>query len=106
MKKRLRKKLHLGEYQVLGFQLSAVYPARSDEELDVLTGQLLDFLEEHEMSCSGTVGEVELDLFVVTGTVAVDGEAKRRELQEFVRALPGLEQVETGELIDAFYGPC
>ncbi len=106
MKRRARKKLHLKEFQMLGFQFSATYAERPGEELDALATKILEWLDEMDMSCSGTIGDVELDLFVIAGIVGSGVEEKRQAFIDFARTLPGLEKAAGENLIDAFYGPC
>ncbi len=102
MKKRLRKKKCVGEFQEMGFQLDATYPEHSEAELDALMDQFLLKIEELGMYCGGGFCKDRLDLFVCTGRIGT-GEAERREaLVAYLNGIDGIK-AEAGELVDANY---
>ena len=105
MKKRLRKKLHRGEFQEFGFSLRADYEAFADygEPLNDFVDALIDAVEKFGGEVGGGFDLAECDLFVTAGFK--EGAAERRAgMIEAIKALSGVKKVEAGELVDAWYG--
>ena len=67
MKKRLRKKLHRGEFQELGFFLKVKYAEMPDEEFDRFIDSVIDKIGSLGLECGGRFDVNELELFVTTG---------------------------------------
>ena len=104
MKKRLRKKLKLAEFQELGFFATGSFNAIEDTELDMFFERLIEFVESHDMQCGGGYNSDEFEVFVNTGLAGDDNEAGR---QAFIGFLEGakteLKEFTTTELLDAYY---
>ena len=103
MKKRQRKKLFLGEFKELGFDLKADVNLPSEEALDAFWDKFITQIEELNLHCSGAFGENTLDLFVLAGKPG-SGEVERRDqFIAWLQAQPEVSNVCAGELVDAFY---
>jgi len=51
--RRLRKKLYLDEFAILGFELSCTLDVKTSDEFDATLNQLVDFIESRDLSMSG-----------------------------------------------------
>jgi uncharacterized protein YggL (DUF469 family) len=106
MKKRLRKKLFLGEFKELGFDLKAEVKLPSEAELDAFWQKFVAKIEELELHCSGAFGEATLDLFVLVGKPGTEEVERRGKFLAWLQEQPEVSNVVAGELIDAFYDDC
>ena len=105
MKKRQRKKLRLGEFQELGFEIR--YQTAGDlpkEERDALLFDLLDNALEKNGLLAGGIGENPIDLFVVAddnrGSVT---EEQRLAVQQWLAGDSRIAEFQITPLIDAWY---
>lgn len=107
MKKRLRKKLRVGEFQELGFKISVKLPESiSEEEFDQ---QIEDFtvniVGKHEMLCSGLEADKELTLYLENAqpysSITID---QRRVVEEWMSNSTFFKNYTVSELIDVNYG--
>lgn len=104
MKKRLRKKTHRGEFKELGFVMTAEYEEKPDmDALCEFADLLMDKFEELGMDVSGYFDFDDFDVLLNTGRPGTDEEARRNQAIEFVKAQPGIRNVEAGELVDAWH---
>lgn len=103
MKKRLRKKLHRGEFQELGFFLKVKYAEMPDEEFDRFIDGVIDKIGSLGLECGGRFDVTELELFVTTGLVNTDEASKRQAVLDFMNSLPGVTSVEGSDFTDAWY---
>ncbi len=62
MNRRLRKKLHRGEFNQLGFGIRCVFDPPLRE--DTLWDTLIPFVESHDLAVGGGMGATSLDLHV------------------------------------------
>ncbi len=101
-KRRHRKKLHLGEFQQLGFPISATFPSGwSDDQREQAMAGLLAFVEQHGLDYGGGDSPSGLDGYLIRSggsATDVDRDALRAELQRL-----GMTDVEIGALEDAWY---
>lgn len=106
MRKRLRKKKRVGEFQELCFELRAdLRPDLSEADLHAFVGRLIHLVEARQLSFGGGAGR---DL-KLNGVVARDGrgsatEADRAALAAFLQADGLVVGHEIGALQDAWYG--
>ena len=104
MKKRLRKKTHRGEFKELGFVMTAEYEKKPDmESLCNFADQLMDKFEELGLDVTGYFDFSDFDVLLNTGRPGTDEENRRKQAIEFVKAQPGVRNVEAGELVDAWH---
>lgn len=104
MKKRLRKKTHRGEFKELGFVMTAVYEEKADMDalcafVDELTGKF----EELGLDVSGYFDFADFDIMVNTGRPETEEAARRQQAIDFVKSLPGVTEVNAGEIVDAWH---
>ena len=101
MKKRLRKKLHRGEFRELGFQLSFDVKVKTQEEFDQFFDEFITHLESADLGFSGTSGESWDGMVakLAKGTIA---EAEREHVRGFLEKDDRVDNVELGEFIDVW----
>ena len=105
MKKRLRKKLHLGEFQALCFRATARLAERAeDTRLDGLLVDFVEFIESRDLLCGGGVNprERSFSMYVEHGPKSCTDE-DREAVGAWLRARPDLIGVEVHPLEDGFY---
>jgi uncharacterized protein len=104
--RRQRKKLHLGEFQELGFAVSAtlrdcITAADAERVCDAF---ITACIEAARLAYGGAIGD-KLDGFVVpyaTRTSAT--EAHREIVRDWLETRTELTAVDVGPLVDAWYG--
>lgn len=104
MKKRLRKKLYRGEFKQLGFVMTATYEEKADmDTLGAFVDEILAKFEELNLDGSGYFDFADFDVLVNTGSPDTDEAARRQQAIDFVKALPGVKEVNASELVDAWH---
>ena len=105
MKRRLRKKKHLGEFQELGFDVSAkLRPDLDTAAHDALLDRLMAMTGARQLGFTGGGNYTELEGFV---SRLVRGSTSEEDRQAVAAFLDGDEAVvshEVGTLRDAWYG--
>lgn len=98
--RRLRKKLHVGEFQTLGFDYELTWPSKpSIEEQDRFIDQLLDEVAEPRgLSLGGGVS-----CGFVSARKGSPTEEDRLAFDVWLQLRPGVQSVEVGQLRDAWY---
>lgn len=106
MKKRLRKKLHKGEFQEMGFELEFDYTGdfkADDEALYQFFDRYDEFLDSLGIECGGGIGD-HFSVFVChigRGTVT---EVQRQAVIDWLGNQPEVANINAGPLRDAWYG--
>ena len=106
MRKRLRKKKRVGEFQELCFELRAELRSDLDDaELEGFVDRLIDTVEARKLSFGGGAGRNQL----LEGVVTRDGrgsttEDDRAALAAFLEAEGIIVRHDVGALVDAWYG--
>ncbi len=103
MKKRLRKKLCVGEFQVLGFDFYAEYADMDGSALGAFVDKMVDKLDEMAMYSGGSFENGKIDLYVVCGSAQEDNAAKKEAFVKFMSECPELKNIKAGDLTDANY---
>lgn len=103
MRKRLRKKLFLREFQEMGFDLKAKMNLPDEAALDAFWGKFVQQVEENNVHCHGAFGNEELDMFVLVGKIGPEAVERRTKLVEWLKTQPEVSEINAGELVDAFY---
>jgi uncharacterized protein YggL (DUF469 family) len=103
MKKRIRKKLHKGEFQELGFQVEFDY-ADSDNEVafNQFWYSFIDAIEQNGLECGGG-GHIHHEYFVMRYKGSVS-EEQRIAIKKYLEEHSKVSNVMVGELKDAWYG--
>jgi len=106
LKRRLRKKYHLAEFQELGFEISTELKLNlSDEEFDKFLDEFIDKIENYKLLFGGS-GNVETwKGFVTAAAKYVSPTDKQKvEISEWLDNRPEISNVTVGEFRDAWYG--
>ena len=97
MKKRLRKKLHKGEFQEMGFEVEFDYPENfgQEQQLDLLCKFIEEAIEANGLEIGGSF------VHRFRGSVS---ENQRELVIKWLEANPDISNIKVGELRDAWYG--
>lgn len=103
MKKPLRKKLRVVEFQELGFDLcfqsSDDVP---DAELETFWDAFIAAVEARGLMCGGACGR-DWDIFVAHFRRGSATEGDRQALVAWLNAHPGVRDIRLGQLVDAWH---
>ena len=104
MRKRLRKKLRLGEFQEFGLELRfRLDPALSDDDVDRFTDSfILQGIEANDLMCGGGCGR-EWDVFVTRARQGSLTSEQVAAVRAWLEGHPSVRDVRLGELQDAWY---
>ncbi len=106
MKKRLRKKKRLGEFQEFGFYLDAEYDEIKDEsKFDDFIDRVLDMIEDNGFVCGGKFLEEQFDGFLSLSNPSLELESQKKALLESLKSISEIKKAEVSENVDAWYGP-
>lgn len=102
MKKRLRKKLRLQEFQDVIFHVrfDLTIP-NTDEANDAFIGKLFSFIEGNSFLINGSI----TDFYTQPEHRRSATEADRQLLQAWLEQQPEIINLRVGPLVDAWYGP-
>ena len=65
MKARLKKKRHLGKFDYKGFEINCKFtPPLSEEALDRLMNDFIDFIESVDLGCGGGADPLQMGQFI------------------------------------------
>ena len=104
MKKRIRKKKHLAEFQELGVPIAIKRTQESN--FDAFLDEFLKQAIEGNGCCIGGSGNDDrLVGFIELGRAIDNPEERLRKISEWLDARPDVEKHVTGDLVDAWYGP-
>lgn len=108
LNRRQRKKLRLGEFQELIFEVRARFHAPLDEPAyELFIDSFIEFLEVNRLCVGGMGGR--LPLLETDGMIDVWGrgsttEQHRQMVQTWLQARAEVTEAEAGELVDGWYG--
>ena len=103
MKKRLRKKIHVDEFALLGRML--LITLKSKEGLDDFLNGFMDIVDENECDCSGSISDDTLEMILELGGPADDREGRLKRITGW---LEGRSEVKSWKALNEFdicYGP-
>lgn len=104
-KKRLRKKLYLGEFAVYGFQFECKVNSNTEEELDKFLDDVIDLVESRELVVVGGGNSDNFDMFVCSsyryGSVT---EEDRNAFTKWLSNHSLVSEMTISELVDVNYG--
>jgi uncharacterized protein YggL (DUF469 family) len=106
MKKRLRKKKHLGEFKELGFEVRGdLRPGLSGNDIEAFVDRLIDVVEARSLAFGGGAGrDDKLDGFVSRAGRGSATEEDRAALAAFLDGAAEIARHEVGALRDAWHG--
>ena len=104
MRKRLRKKKHLGEFQELGFQVEWRFaPSLTLEEIDPFWHGLIDLMEANGLGFGGGGDTAQGSGFITRMHRSSATGQDRSLVGDWLQARPKIAQVNVGPLVDAWY---
>ena len=104
MKKRLRKKLHVGEFREFGFSVSFQTEATlSTDERDSLLDAFIVMIEANGLQFGGG-GLDQWEGFVALDSRGTATELHRQVVQRWLEDQPHIHGVVVGKLMDAWHG--
>lgn len=105
MKKRLRKKKHIGDFQELGFSLSFMMkPGISQAELEVFAEVFLtQTFETNSLCFVGTGDLLKWDGLVMTTEVGMVTEEQRQSMISWLEKNDIVGDIDASELLDVWY---
>lgn len=114
MKKRLRKKKHIGEFTELGFRFVGKFESElTEEQAEQFGDQLIDFVEAHDMGLGGGMGRKSFDMMAqhmpkkrkgkgfARGSCTDD---HREIVKKFLMSRSEIAEFEIGMLVDMWHG--
>jgi len=105
MKKRLRKKLHVGEFQELGCEVRfQVVDNLSQDAFDaVMDAFISQAIEAHGLLCGGGGKNPEWSVFVTREGRGSLTEEHRQAVERWLASRAEVNTVQIGPLVDAWY---
>lgn len=103
--RRLRKKLYLDEFAMMGFEFSCKIDLKQEAEFDTLFDALAELIYSRNLLVDGGGNEDGFEGYIISGEryeSATDED--RKAIEEWLKAQPGVSDVEVDDLSDAFYG--
>lgn len=97
MKKRFRKKFGVGEFYRPWFVVSAELKPMGEGEQADFVSRFIAEAEKRDMTCTGAIGETELEVGIDTGRLATANEERRAD---FIAAVQGWEEFTKFEASD------
>ncbi|KAA6129669.1 YggL 50S ribosome-binding family protein [Cupriavidus cauae] len=104
---RQRKKLHIGEYQELAFEVMADVSesARQGDPEALLDRFLQGAIEANGLLMAGAIDDYQLSAYVLLNAARGSVSAEQREaVEKWLQASADFENVRVGPLRDAWYG--
>ena len=103
--KRVQKKLYLGDFAILGFEVSAQFESQDEEKVNLFFENFLDFTESMNLGFGGGYTIKEFDGFITAmGRYHSPSEDNRLAVEKWLCSQPNLVNIKLGGLIDANYG--
>ena len=102
--KRVQKKLFIGEYAVLGFEVSGKFTQGQESDFDSDFDDFIDFIESRNLCFGGGYTGQEFDGFITAidlrGSTTEDD---RKTVESWLSSQDKLSNIEVGSLVDANY---
>jgi len=103
MKKRLRKKKYIGEFQEFGWYVTLVLNGDDAQTREALRGPLLEQMDELDLMMGGSI----VSFFVqpVVRMTKEQTQDRQQQLQQWLTQRQEVAQATSSALTDAWYGP-
>ena len=104
-KRRLRKKLYLGEFAVFGFELSGNLNLETEDDYDSWLDQFIEFIENRNL-CMGGHGDAKSFSAFICSTRRYRSvlDEDREAVRSWLDSSGTTSDVVVGQLVDAYYG--
>jgi uncharacterized protein YggL (DUF469 family) len=103
--RRLRKKLYLDEFAILGFEFSCTLNAKNSEAFDSLLNLLVGFVESRELSMGGGGDAKLFSAFICSEhRYSSATEEDRNSITAWLDKQEDISNITVGNLVDAHYG--
>ena len=103
--KRLRKKLYLDEFAVLGFEVKFKLSSENDDLFEGIFNEMISFLESQNLIMNIAVDGEQFHLYVSSHARYESATDENRAATEaFLNEQKGLEEINVAPLSDAYYG--
>ncbi len=99
MKKRLRKKLGVGEFLELEFALTGKLVEMEEEAEVEFFERFFDLCEEFDFGLDGAFGDDSFDLAVITGFVGTENEERRAAFLEKLKDFKEITEFDASNLM-------
>lgn len=104
MKKRLRKKLHKGEFKELGFTIKGTLcEDRTMDEIDKFFDDAIDFIVSQGTEMGGGTCGKRFEFFITLAKRGSVSEEQRETILKWFKSYHLVETVEAKKLVDAWY---
>ncbi len=102
LNRRQRKKLHVGEFQDLLFEIRGSLVSDIDDG-DALLDAFIAWIESCDLYFAGNIGRGKIDGMVLTNAGSPT-EEQRQSVVRWFKERPEVAEVEAGDFQDSFYG--
>ena len=103
--RRLRKKLYLDEFAILGFEFSCTINVKNSDDFDTLLSHLIGFVESRELSLNGGGDTKLFTAFICSDQRYVSATEKDRDsVTAWLNEQENIKNITVEKLIDANYG--
>ncbi|ROS05682.1 hypothetical protein EDC56_1228 [Sinobacterium caligoides] len=103
--RRLRKKLYLGEFAILGFEFSSQLSFNDEAGYDAFFDGLIALIDGRELMISGGGNKSHFEGFVTSNQrYGSTSEDDRNAVQAWLTAQECVSDIKVGELTDVYYG--
>ena len=104
-KKRLRKKLFLGEFATYGFEFDCKVNLKSEAEVDRFLDEIIDLAVSRKLHVGGGGGQSDFGMFVCSEYDYGSATEEDREIfKEWLTNHNLVSDLKVGEIVDANYG--
>jgi uncharacterized protein YggL (DUF469 family) len=105
MKRRIRKKLYLEEFAIIGFEFFCSIDEMDEDKVDNFFTDLLHFLEIENLKFSGGGSKHQFGGFITLSSRDSNAtDADREKVEKWLTAHAGVSDVKINPLSDAMYG--
>ena len=102
---RLNKKLYVGEYAVLGFEVSFKLTEVDEQTFDTFFTEIVEFVESRELIMGGAGGSETFSIYVSSyGRYTSATEEDRSAFEQWLSAREFITEKNVAVLTDAYYG--
>lgn len=103
--RRQRKKLHLEEFAVQGFDVSCQVALKTESELDAFFDSLATFIDSQDLLIWAEGDAGQLSAYVTSNErYGSASEDNRKAVQTWLDEQASVSDISVGELVDTYYG--